>query len=138
MKNQEWVSPSMNTTADGSLYLTITDLAKWDAALRMGKLLKPASLRLMWTPVKLNDGKPNRAGYGFGWFIADVRGHRVIEHGGSWQGFTTNISRYVDDGLTVVVLTNLAGANPPSITHHVAGLVNPALMPRQLKPWEEK
>jgi CubicO group peptidase (beta-lactamase class C family) len=32
-KNQEWVSPSLNTTADGSLYLTVLDMAKWDAAL---------------------------------------------------------------------------------------------------------
>src|SRR5678815_2025999 len=26
LKNQEWVSPSLNTTADGSLYLTIEDM----------------------------------------------------------------------------------------------------------------
>ena len=31
IKNQEWVSPTLNTTADGSLYLTIEDMAKWDA-----------------------------------------------------------------------------------------------------------
>ena len=33
LKNQEWVSPTLNTTADGSLYFSILDLAKWDAAL---------------------------------------------------------------------------------------------------------
>jgi len=32
LKNQEWVSPTLNTTADGSLYFSILDLAKWDAA----------------------------------------------------------------------------------------------------------
>src|SRR5205807_1551487 len=32
LKNQEYVSPSLNTTADGSLYLTVHDLVKWDAA----------------------------------------------------------------------------------------------------------
>ncbi len=31
--NQEWVSPSLNTTADGSLYLTVRDLARWSIAL---------------------------------------------------------------------------------------------------------
>jgi CubicO group peptidase (beta-lactamase class C family) len=64
VKNQEWVSPTMNTTADGSLYFTILDVARWDAALYTEKLLKRSSLELMWTPVKLSDGKPNRAGYG--------------------------------------------------------------------------
>ena len=33
LKNQNWVSPSMNTTADGSLYLTVLDVMKWDDAL---------------------------------------------------------------------------------------------------------
>ena len=138
VKNQGWVSPTMNTTADGSLYFTILDVAKWDAALYAEKLLKRSSLQLMWTPVKLNDGKPNRAGYGFGWRIGDIRGHRIVEHAGAWQGFTSNISRYVDDRLTVVVLANLAGAMPDSITHHVAGLYDAALMPPPEKPIEDK
>jgi CubicO group peptidase (beta-lactamase class C family) len=129
LKNQEWVSPTLNTTADGSLYFSVLDLAKWDAALNERKLLKPESFELMWTPVKLSDGKPNKDGYGFGWFIHDLHGHRVIEHAGAWQGFTTNISRYVDDKMTVVVLTNLAGAEPADITHHVAGLYVNALAP---------
>jgi CubicO group peptidase (beta-lactamase class C family) len=138
VKNQGWVSPTMNTTADGSLYFTILDLAKWDAALNTEKLLKRSSLQLMWTPVTLNDGKPNPAGYGFGWQTGGVRGHRVVEHGGAWQGFTSNISRYVDDRMTVVVLANLAGAGPDAITHHVAGLYNPALVPLPEKPIEDK
>ena len=131
LKNQAWVSPKVNTTADGSLYFSILDLAKWDAGLREGRLISPASYKLLWTPFVLNDGKPNRDRYGFGWFIANTNGHRVIEHEGAWQGFTTNISRYVDDGLTVVVLTNLEGSHPDEITHHVAGLVIPSLMPAE-------
>jgi hypothetical protein len=47
-------------------------------------------------------------------------GHRPLEHGGSWQGFKTHISRYVDDKLTVVVLTNLGDAESGKITQHVA------------------
>jgi len=125
LKNQEWVAPTINTTADGSLYFTILDLAKWDAALSSGKLLKRESFEQMWTPVKLNDGKPNADGYGFGWFIHDVHGHRLIEHAGAWQGFTSNISRYASDKLTVVALTNLAGGDPEDICHHVAAIYVP-------------
>ncbi len=39
---------------------------------------------------------------------------------GAWQGFKTQISRYVDDKLTVVVLANLAEAEPGKIAEHVA------------------
>src|SRR5262249_32634799 len=56
LKNQQWVAPTMNTTGDGSLYLTVRDLAKWDAALRDARVLKQSSLDQMWTPVTLNNG----------------------------------------------------------------------------------
>ncbi|MGA2746218.1 MAG: serine hydrolase domain-containing protein [Candidatus Sulfotelmatobacter sp.] len=120
LKNQEWVAPMVNTTADGSLYFNILDLAKWDAALYTEKLLKRSSLDLMWTPVKLKNGQTNKGNYGFGWFIEQRAGHRCIHHDGAWQGFETAIDRYVDDQLTVVVLSNLEGAEPGKITQHVA------------------
>jgi CubicO group peptidase (beta-lactamase class C family) len=127
-KNQEWVSPALDTTADGSLYFSILDLAKWDAALYADQLLKRSSLDQMWTVAKYKNGEPNSGHYGFGWFIESVHGHRIIEHGGQWQGFNTNISRYVDDKLTVVVLTNLDHCEPDKITHGVAGIYIPALV----------
>ena len=120
LKNQEWVSPVLNTTADGSLYFSILDLAKWDAALYTEKLLKHASLKQMWTVTALSNGKPNSGHYGYGWFIGDKKGHHVVEHEGEWQGFETQISRYVDDRLTVVVLTNLDTAKPEEIADGVA------------------
>jgi CubicO group peptidase (beta-lactamase class C family) len=140
LKNQEWVSPSLNSTADGALYFTVEDLQKWDAALYTEKLLKKASLDRMWTVEKLNNGTPNKANYGFAWEINSVNGHRVIEHGGAWQGFTTYIARYVDDRLTVVALTNLDSghANPKKITTGVAAIYNPALKPVEPKPIEDK
>jgi CubicO group peptidase (beta-lactamase class C family) len=127
LKNQDWVSPSLNTTADGALYLTVYDVAKWDAALYGEKLLKRSTLEQMWTPVKLNDGKTH--GYGFGWALGDVRGHRLVEHGGAWQGFKSQISRYVDDKLTVIVFANQIRANPAKIAHGVAAIFNPELAP---------
>jgi CubicO group peptidase (beta-lactamase class C family) len=120
LKNQEWVSPTLNTTADGSLYFSIMDLAKWDAALYTEKLLKRSSLEQMWTVAKLSNGQPNSGQYGFGWFIGTKNGHRVIGHEGQWQGFETQISRYVDDKLTVVVLTNLDDAKPETFADRVA------------------
>jgi CubicO group peptidase (beta-lactamase class C family) len=139
-KNQEWVSPTFNSTADGALYFNVIDLAKWDAALYTEKLIKKSSLDQMWTPFPLNDGKPNPANYGFAWSIDSINGHRVIQHGGAWQGFTTFIARYVDDGLTVVVLTNLdAGhSNPGKIAHAVAGLYDDRLTPPVPKAIEDK
>jgi CubicO group peptidase (beta-lactamase class C family) len=122
LKNQEWVAPMWNTTADGALYFNVLDLAKWDAALYGERLLHKSSFDQMWTVVKLKDGTPNKHHYGFAWGIDVINGHRVIEHSGSWQGFETHIAHYVDDKVTVVVLMNLAATNPTRIAHGVAGL----------------
>jgi len=120
LKNQEWVAPTVNTTADGSLYFSIEDLAKWDAALYTDKLLKRSSLEQMWTVAKLKNGQPNSGDYGFGWFIEARNGHRIVEHEGAWQGFETDIVRELDDKLTVVVLDNLADSEPKKLVYHVA------------------
>jgi len=107
LKNQGWIAPSLNTTADGSYYMTVLDLAKWDAALYTEKVLKKSSLEQMWTPAKLNSGKPYPYPYGFGWDINRANGHRVVWHTGGNQGFYVIISRYLDDRLTIVAMTNL-------------------------------
>lgn len=120
LKNQDWVSPSLNTTADGSLYLTSLDMIKWDAALRERKLLKPSSYDQMWTGMKLNDGKDS--GYGFGWFVSKKDGKLFVEHSGSWQGFESYIGRWEGDGLTVILFCNLAHVKPNKIGHEVAKL----------------
>jgi hypothetical protein len=132
LKNQDWVSPTFNSTADGALYFNVLDLAKWDGALYTTQLLTQSSLNRMWTIYKLNDGKPNSADYGFAWAIGSQNGHRLIEHGGAWQGFTCDISRYVDDALTVVVLTNLDAARPDYMAHVIAGLADTPLLPPKL------
>src|SRR5438093_12331265 len=87
LKNQEWVAPKLNTTADGSLYFTVLDLIAWDKGLRSRAVLEPESWAAVFQPVRLNSGKTFP--YGFGWGIDEVAGQPLIQHGGSWQGFRT-------------------------------------------------
>ena len=130
VKNQGWVSPSMNTTADGSLYLTALDMIKWDDALANGKILKKSSLDEMWTPIKLNNGATHP--YGFGWALRTVNGHRVIEHGGAWQGFKSHIARFPENKLTVIVFANLNLTNQAKIANGVAAIVDSELRPKPI------
>ena len=98
LRNGEYVSPTQPFAA-GMLVSSVNDLIKWDAALADGRLLKPSTLEQMWTPTRLNKGK--EAEYGFGWQITKVNGHRLVSHGGGIPGFSTELSRFVDDRLTV-------------------------------------
>ncbi|PZO07926.1 MAG: serine hydrolase [Alphaproteobacteria bacterium] len=131
LRNQAWVSPTFNATADGTIYTTIEDMGCWERALDTGSLLSPSSMQRLWTPVLLADGKPNAQGYGLGWRINTFKGHRRISHNGAWQGFTSTMVRFPDDGLTLVVFANLDSGNarPDLIARVVAGLVDGDLMP---------
>jgi CubicO group peptidase (beta-lactamase class C family) len=125
VKNQEWVSPNVNTTGDGALYFSVKDLAAWNDALDAGKFLSPAHFQAWWTPITLANGTTHP--YGFGWGIGEQRGHLEIEHGGSWQGFRTSIERFPEQRLNISVLANLASAQPEKMAKTIAGLVEPAL-----------
>ncbi len=128
LRNQAWVSPSLNTTADGSLYLSILDLVAWDAGVRAKAVLRPESWEAVFTPVKLRSGKTYP--YGFGWFVDDHSGQRRHHHSGAWQGFKAYVSHHLGSDLTVMVLANLAQADPGAIVAGVAGLVEPGLAVR--------
>jgi len=113
----------------GAFLSSVLDLAKWDAALYTDKILKQSLRDQMWAPVKLNNGTSHP--YGFGWYLDPVGGHKQVHHGGSLPGFRAEITRFVDDKLTVVILTNGDNANPSSIALGVAALYIPALIPER-------
>jgi CubicO group peptidase (beta-lactamase class C family) len=111
------------------IFSTVKDLVTWEAALTGGHVVKPSSLKQMWTPVKLHDGTSHP--YGFGWGVDERRGHRLISH----TGITgTEYTRLPDDGLTVIVLTNLGrcigttGVKSWGLTIGVAGRYLPDLL----------
>lgn len=116
LRDQSWVAPKLNITADNSLCLTAHDLARWGQALYSDKVLNTRIYTANWTPAKPNNG--SIADYGYGW---QRSGHRVIAHGGAWQGFRSQLNRIVDDKLTVIVLANSAAANPFKLANIVAG-----------------
>lgn len=135
LKNQEWVSPSTNTTADGSLHFSVLDLAKWDAALYVERPLKQSTLREMWTPVKLNDGRTKD--YGFGWHVARIKNRRLVYHGGAWQGFKSFIARFPDDRLTIVFFANSWDAREFKLARGLAALFYPELGRTDEQPIED-
>ena len=113
----------------GAFLSTVIDLAKWDAALYSDKILKQSTRDQMWTAVKLNNGTTHP--YGFGWELSTVGGHKNVHHGGTLPGFRAEIARFVDDKLTVIVLTNGDNADPGGISLGVAANYIPGLLPER-------
>lgn len=109
----------------GGIYSSAEDLLVWDQALYSGKLASPAALRVLFTPVKLNDGTP--VNYGFGWFVDSAA--RKVYHTGSWLGFRNIIERYPESKITVILLSN---STDGTAREAVRALMNgqPAHIPR--------
>jgi CubicO group peptidase (beta-lactamase class C family) len=95
-ENRPILLPAIAFSA-GSLLSTVEDMAKWDAALSSGKLLKKSGLDQMWTSSMTNDGADAPFNYGFGWFIDSYHSHRLVQHSGGTPGFSSVIYRFLDD-----------------------------------------
>jgi CubicO group peptidase (beta-lactamase class C family) len=90
--------------ADGGLISTVTDMAKWDAALYSHKLLKKETLKQMFEPAKTKQGL---APYGIGFGLTPYQGHRRVGHLGSIPGFVSAFSRFIDDKISVILFINI-------------------------------
>jgi CubicO group peptidase (beta-lactamase class C family) len=101
--------------AAGSIYSTVKDLLKWDQALYTTALLPKGSLDAMFTPYK--------AIAGYGWAIDTQFGHKMISHNGGIDGFVSNIARYPDDKVTIIVLSNLEMAPIGPLAKDLAAIV---------------
>jgi CubicO group peptidase (beta-lactamase class C family) len=90
----------------GAIISTVIDMAKWDAALYTDTLVSQATLKQIWTPYVLEDQKPAKSGYGFGWVIKDKSGSISVGHNGHYGGRSAYIIRHLSKKLTLVVFTN--------------------------------
>ncbi|RKH02674.1 class A beta-lactamase-related serine hydrolase [Corallococcus sp. CA047B] len=136
VKNQEWVSPSLNTTGDGSLYVSVKDMLAWDAAVQRQALLTPESWKEILSPVKLTSGATYP--YGFGWQLEERGGKPIHLHGGAWQGFRSTFARYLGDSLSIVVLANSDFAGTGRLVDGIATLIHPSLAIPPLSPIEDR
>jgi D-alanyl-D-alanine carboxypeptidase len=106
-RNADYLSMS-EAYAAGALISTVDDLARWDAAIEHGELLKPASWQRACSSFALNDGTLTR--YGAGWIIGRIGPVATVEHGGGINGFNAYVLRAPAQQLYVAVLAN---ASPP-------------------------
>jgi len=105
-KDGRWNAFDLTTldevVGDGNIYSTVYDLQKWDQALRDGKILNPALLQEAYTPAVVKE-QPKMV-YGLGWIINEPG--KKVSHSGSWNGFKNNIVRDLQNGYTLISLSN--------------------------------
>ncbi|GAB3517872.1 serine hydrolase domain-containing protein [Emticicia fontis] len=106
----------------GGFLSTSSDMIKWDKALTdQNSILTKDNWEKLWQPfIKTSDRADLKEYYGFGWVIDEYKGRKLIIHGGSNIGFRSVFARFVNDGLSIIILTNTDEANPRAIANALA------------------
>lgn len=106
----------------GGFLSTSADMIKWEKAIGEKKIiLKKDNWEKLWQPfIKTSDKADSKEYYGFGWAIDEYNGHKLVVHGGANTGFRSVFARFVNDGLSIIILTNTDEANPRAIANALA------------------
>lgn len=111
--------------ADAGMFSTAEEMARWIIALQDNRILrKKESIKAMWKPVKLNNGKIEGFGgilngYALGWPVVVRSKHPAVAPiGGGRAAFMI----YPEDNLSIILLTNLSGCSPEVIIDQIANM----------------
>jgi D-alanyl-D-alanine carboxypeptidase len=119
--NQQPADDWVALRASGAFLSNVVDLAKWEALLYSDTILTAASRRDMWAPVQLSDGATHP--YGFGWHAVTTKnGRSIVWHGGGLPGFTSYFGRFINERVTVILLTNGGDVDAAGVANGVADL----------------
>ena len=91
--------PLTPPAGDAWLYSTVDDLYRWSTIMDGTAFVPANEAAEVFTP-----GLGN---YGYGWFVDTSLGHRRYRHTGSLPGYVSQIVKFPDDKVTIVILSNL-------------------------------
>lgn len=99
-------APFWHLKANGGILSTAEDLYKWHLALLSNKILSKEAKQKYFQP-KLREGETLDSYYAYGWDVHKTKyGTTIIQHNGSNGVFYADFHRYIDDKLTIIMLSN--------------------------------
>ena len=105
----------------GGYVSTPEDLVKFGSAIAEDKLLKHATVGMMWTSLKTTDGKETN--YGLGWGITEFQGIRIYAHTGGQQGTSTSLIVMPSRNVVTAVMINMQYIDAATINRSILDLV---------------
>jgi CubicO group peptidase (beta-lactamase class C family) len=117
-----------NIAPAGSINSNALDLAQW-LRMQLGegerenkKIVSSGAVKEMHKPQMIIPYNPQSPGttldahftsYGFGWFLHDYHGRKVVQHGGGIDGMTALVAMMPEEKIGVAVLSNIQGSQLP-------------------------
>ncbi len=103
-----------------SLFTTAEDLSKWGLNFSSLKIGSQAIIDKMNTLAVLNNGKT--FGGALGQFVGKYKGLNEIQHGGADAGYRSYLTRFPDQKLEIIALSNSASFDIGKIAHQIADI----------------
>jgi serine beta-lactamase-like protein LACTB, mitochondrial len=110
VKNAELMDSSYKVPGGGYV-TTAEDLVRFAQALMDGKLVKPATLAQMWTPLPVSGTNS----YGLGFHI--LEGGKFVTHTGGQAGTTTVLLIVPAQRFSIAIMANMNGATTSDLLH---------------------
>lgn len=120
--------------AAGGIISSVSDMSRWlrlqlDHGVWDGDtIFSEGAQRTMWTPqisYVVSRGSEEMyptthfRGYGLGWSLMDYQGHKVMSHGGGYDGMYSRVALVPEENLGLVVLTNSMTSLPVALTNRI-------------------
>ncbi len=99
-------APYLHLKGNGGILSTTEDLLKWDQALLTERILSKEAKQKYFHPVLRSD-ETGKSYYAYGWDVTKTdRNTTRIWHNGSNGVFFADFYRFVDEGVTIILMTN--------------------------------
>ncbi len=122
-KNAQPIDMSLPSGA-GALYSTVEDLYKWDCSLNTDIVLNKLSRDAMFSPqIKVIEDENEQVHYGYGWLLDTIHDRRRISHNGGIEGFSSHFSRFPNEQITIVLLSNLVTSPVEKIGRDLTAII---------------
>jgi CubicO group peptidase (beta-lactamase class C family) len=103
--------PGSKINTGSGIVTTVLDLAKYYIAVDQHRFVSAKTQELAWSPFIANDGSPQP--YGFGWFVQNYRGGKLIWHYGEIESFSGLVIKVPAQKLTFILLANASRTSEP-------------------------
>jgi CubicO group peptidase (beta-lactamase class C family) len=125
LQEDEYVLDDQSLTSavlgDGGIYTSLNDFFKWDQGLYTDQLVSFEILNEAFISGKLSNGA--ETGYGFGWRLDSYKNRNRVGHTGSTRGFRNVYHRYLEQNLSIIILTNRNSGSPIIIANQIADII---------------
>lgn len=138
---KDWnnASPYWHLKGNGGILSTTEDLYKWDVVLKSDLILSKKAKQKLYRP-KLRDDESENSIYGYGWDVSQTdRATTQVWHNGTNRIFYADFLRYIDENITLIMLTNKSHPNFDNLCFDISKMIfNPTFQPEIPTPDNSK